>query len=149
MKWHQNKFSASPCLSTSLPESPTALSFSIAFLPSMCICWGSVCSLLSIHVQYRKCIYAKSLHSCMTLCDPMDCSSLGSSAHGVLQARILEWVAMPSSSGSSRPRVRTHVSFISCIGRRTLYHLRHLGSPNLVNASGLIPCGCGAGTFPS
>ena len=40
----------------------------------------------------------------------------------ILQARILEWVAMPSSRGSSRPRDRTHVSYISCIGRWVLYH---------------------------
>ena len=45
----------------------------------------------------------KSL-SCLTLCDPMDCSLPGSSVHGILQARILEWVAMPSSKGSSQPR---------------------------------------------
>ena len=37
--------------------------------------------------------------SCLTLCDPMDCSPLGSSVHGILQARILEWVAVPSSRG--------------------------------------------------
>ena len=42
--------------------------------------------------------------SCLTLCDPMDCGPPGSSAHGILQARILEWVAMPSSRGSSQPR---------------------------------------------
>ena len=41
------------------------------------------------------------LHLCLTLCDPMDCSPPGSSVHGILQARILEWVAMPSSRGSS------------------------------------------------
>ena len=39
-----------------------------------------------------------------TLCNPMDCSPPGSSVHGILQARILEWVAMPSSRGSSQPR---------------------------------------------
>ena len=44
---------------------------------------------------------AKSLQSCPTLCNPMDCSPPGSSAHGILQARILEWVSMPSSRGSS------------------------------------------------
>ena len=48
--------------------------------------------------------HAKSLQSCPTLCDPMDCSLPGSSVHGILQARILEWVAMPSSRGSSQPR---------------------------------------------
>ena len=47
---------------------------------------------------------------CPTLCDPMDCSPSGSSVRGILQARILQWVAMPSSRGSSRPRDRTHVS---------------------------------------
>ena len=47
---------------------------------------------------------AKSLQSCPTLCDPRDCGPQGSSVHGILQARILEWVAMPSSRGSSRPR---------------------------------------------
>ena len=48
--------------------------------------------------------------SCLTLCDPMDCSPPGSSVHGILQARILEWVTMPSSGGSSRPRDQTQVS---------------------------------------
>ena len=56
----------------------------------------------------------------------MDRSPPGSSVHGILQARILEWVAMPSSRGSSWPRVRTCAS---CIGRQVLYHERHLGSP--------------------
>ena len=55
---------------------------------------------------------------CLTLCNPIDCSPPGSSVHGILQARILEWVAMLSSRGSSRLRNRTH---ISCIGRRILY----------------------------
>ena len=43
--------------------------------------------------------------SCPTLCDSMDCSSPGSSVHGILQARALEWVAFPFSRGSSRPRI--------------------------------------------
>ena len=52
--------------------------------------------------------------SCPTLCNPMDCSPLGASVHGILQARILEWVAMPSSRGSSRPRDGPRNSCISC-----------------------------------
>jgi len=48
--------------------------------------------------------------SCPTLCDPMDCSQPGSSVPGILQARILEWVAMLSSRGSSQHRDRTQVS---------------------------------------
>ena len=47
------------------------------------------------------CVCAKSLQSHLTLCDPMDCSLPGSSVHGILQARILEWVAVPSSGGIS------------------------------------------------
>ena len=62
-------------------------------------------------------VHAKSLHSSLDLCNPVDCSMPGSSVHRILQARILEWVAMPSSRGSSRPRDRTHISCISCIGR--------------------------------
>ena len=50
------------------------------------------------------CMHAKSLQSCLTLCDLMDYSLPGSSVHGILQARILKWVAMPSSRGSSQPR---------------------------------------------
>ena len=46
------------------------------------------------------------------------------------QARILEWVAVPSSRRSSQPRDWTQVSYISCIDRRVLYHERHLGSPH-------------------
>ena len=47
------------------------------------------------------CVCAKSLQSSPTLLDPMDCSPPGSSVHGIVQVRILEWVAMPSSRGSS------------------------------------------------
>ena len=46
-------------------------------------------------------MHAKSLQSCLTLCDPMDYSLPGSSVHGILQARVLEWVAVPVSRGSS------------------------------------------------
>ena len=48
--------------------------------------------------------------SCLTLCNPMDCSSPGSFVHGILQARTLEWVAIPYSRGSSWPRDWTQVS---------------------------------------
>ena len=51
--------------------------------------------------------------SCPTLCDPMECSPSGSSVHEILQARILEWVAMPSSRRCSQPRDRTQVSHIA------------------------------------
>ena len=44
--------------------------------------------------------------SCLTLCDPMDCSPPGSSVHGILQTRILEWVAIPFSKGSSNSGIK-------------------------------------------
>ena len=67
------------------------------------------------------CTHAQSLHSCPTLGDPVDCSPPGSSVHGILQARIMKWVAMPSSRGSFRPMDWTHISHVSCISRRVLY----------------------------
>ena len=51
-------------------------------------------------------MHAKSLQLCPTLCNPMDCSPPGSSVHGILQARILEWVAISSSRGSSPPGIK-------------------------------------------
>ena len=49
-------------------------------------------------------MHAKSLHSCLILWDPLDCSPQGSSVHGIFHARILEWAAISSSKGSSQPR---------------------------------------------
>ena len=62
------------------------------------------------------CVHAQSYPM---LCDPMDCSLPGSSVHGIFQARILEWVAIPFSRGLSQSRGQTCVS---CIGRWILYH---------------------------
>ena len=55
----------------------------------------------------------------LKLFNPKDCSPPGPSVHGILQGRILEWVTISSSRGSSRPRDQTGVS---CIGRRVPYH---------------------------
>ena len=84
-----------------------------------------------MHVYMYVC--AKSFPLCPTFCDPIDCSLLGSSVHGILQARILEWIAMPSSRGSFWPRDQTHVSYVYCAGRRVPYHWHHLGSPWVEN----------------
>ena len=65
---------------------------------------------------------AQLLQVCLTLYNPINCSPPGSSVHGILQARILEWVAMPSSRGSSQLRDRTHMSCISCIAFGLLTH---------------------------
>ena len=70
----------------------------------------------------------KLLQSSSSLCDPMDCSQPISSVLRILQARILEWVAMPSSRGSSWPRDQNCVSFVSCIWKRFLYQPLRLGS---------------------
>ena len=64
--------------------------------------------------------------SCLTLCDPMDCSPPGSSVHGILWARILEWVALYFLRESSWSRDQTQVS---CVVGRFFYHLSHQGSP--------------------
>ena len=56
------------------------------------------------------CRQAQSLQSCLTLYNPKDCSPPGFSVHGIFQARILEWAAMPTSRGSFQPRDRTHIS---------------------------------------
>ena len=60
--------------------------------------------------------------SVVTLCDPMDCSPPGSFVHGILHARILKWVAMPSSRGSSQPWDPIHISCIFCIVGRFFTH---------------------------
>ena len=77
---------------------------------------------ISMWISHTSCVHAMLIQSCPTLCDPMDGSPPVSSVHGILQARILEWIAMPSSRGSSRPRDWTWVSYVSCIGRWILYH---------------------------
>ena len=59
---------------------------------------------------------------CLTLCKPMDGSPPGSSVHGIFQATILGQVAISSSRGSSWPRDQTHISCISCTGRRIFFH---------------------------
>ena len=80
---------------------------------------------ISVYSQVRIvsslccCICAQS---CLTLCDPMDCSPPGSSVHGISQARILEWVTISFTKRSSWPRDQTHISCVSCIGRQILYH---------------------------
>ena len=77
---------------------------------------------ISISRTLCACVHAKLLQSHLTLCNPMDCSPPGSSVHGILQARPLEWVAMPSSRGSSCPRDRTHICYGSCSESRFFTH---------------------------
>ena len=60
--------------------------------------------------------------SCVRFCDPMDFSLPGSSVHGILQTRILEWVAISSSRRSFPPRHQTPIFYASCIGRQVFYY---------------------------
>ena len=78
--------------------------------------WGLEASGEVAETLVNCCLVAKS---CLTLCDPMDCSSPGSSVHEISQTRILEWIAISFSRRSCWLRDWTHVS---CIGRKVLYH---------------------------
>ena len=66
-----------------------------------------------LYKHYKEQVMCMCLdaESCLTLCNPMDCSQPGSSVHGILLARILEWVAISSSRVSSQPRDGNHVSY--------------------------------------
>ena len=77
-------------------------------------------SVLILYIIYITCVYhthaaaaAKSFQSCPTLCNPIDSSPLGSPVPGILQVRILEWVAIPFSRISARPRDQIQVSCIA------------------------------------
>ena len=69
--------------------------------------WDFYCTAFPIKTDSVLCLVTQW---CLTLCDPVNCSPPGSSVHGVLQARIPEWAAMPSSRESSKPRDQTQVS---------------------------------------
>ena len=87
----------------------------------VCVC---VWKQLSFHIYVYIYIYAcaKLLPSCPFLCDLMDYSFPCSSVHGILQVRILEWVAMPFSRAFSWPRDWTCISCVFCIAGQVLYH---------------------------
>jgi len=94
---------------------------------------GTLCSVDSqeyhrLHLQGPAvCVLVAQLRP--TLCNLMDGSLPGSSVHGILWARILEWFAISFSKRSSWPRNRISVSYVSCIAGWVIYHWCHLGSP--------------------
>ena len=92
---------------TSLVQAYVSLNFEIHKLKKS----KKTCSFVFV------CLVAQS---CLVACDAMDYHPPGSSVHGIFQTRILEWVAVSSSRGSSQPRGGTHVSCVSCIGREIL-----------------------------
>ena len=104
---------------TKYKDIPSFTSTIVAFPLGMIDHWHISAYLMLLFGWFCAC--AKSLQSCPTLCDPMDCSPPCSPVHGILQARIVEWVAMPSSRGYSPPR-GTHIFYASWIGRWVLYH---------------------------
>ena len=80
----------------------------------MKVSWFIICLILKEEESIFKNLWNSYVYlvtqSYLILCDPTDCSLLGSSSMGILQARIMEWVAMPSSRGSTQPRDWTQVS---------------------------------------
>ena len=93
--------------------------------------------------HYAAFCESEAARSHSTLCDPVDCSPLGSSIHGILQARVLEWAAISFSRRSSRPRDQTWVSRIA--GRP----LSHQGSPYGVLCNMSISCEEDGHSLPS
>ena len=101
-----------------------------AFPFFFCLCMGP-------QHAFNECV-CSAAQSCPTLCEPVHRSPPGSSARGISPARILEWVAIAISRGYSRPRDQTHVSCVSCIGRR-FFTTVPPGKPMSV-CSGWISC---------
>ena len=94
---------------------PVILFLSLLFTWSLQKLWSSVCVCVCV------CVWVHThAQSCLALCNPMDCSPLASSVHGIFQVRILEWLAISYSRGSSQPRDQTCLSCVSCIGRQIL-----------------------------
>ena len=88
-----------------------------------CTALTGVPEVLALDLMYfgsRVCVCAQSL-SCVRLCNPMNHCPPDFSVHGILQARILEWVAISSSRGSSWPRDRIHISYVSCLSRQVFF----------------------------
>ena len=103
--------------------------------------WGVICKICPFQrkrwvlmpcSKYRTKNNRKSevTQLCPILCDPMDCSLPGSSIHGILQSRILEWVDLPSSRGSPQFRNQTYNSCVSCIADRFFTHWVTWEAPN-------------------
>ena len=84
-------------------KSISCLCFPLSFFYVCVQLWGKVSTQVKVLVAQL----------CLILCKPMDCSSSGSSVHGILQPRILEWVAIPFYMGSSQPRDQSQVSCIA------------------------------------
>ena len=112
--------------------------FNPSFLGHLCRAQSPMCQSTLIQNCWPKLLYHRSYNNiycsqnsisapvpdllCPTVCNPTDCSLPDSSVHGISQARILEWVAISYSRGSSPPRDWTSISYVSHPGRQILYH---------------------------
>ena len=97
-----------------------------------------LCDAAMVNSCYYVCVNSKSLQLCLTLCDPMDCGPPGSSVHGILQARILEWVAMASSRRSSQPR--DGISLYLALAGRFFTISATSEAPDVIHLPKLIEC---------
>ena len=93
--------------------------FNISFIPCTCALFDFFTESYKICLIPSLCVCLCVLWSCLTLCNPMDCSPPGSSVHGILQARILEWAAIPFSRGNL-PTQGLNPHLLHC--RQALYH---------------------------
>ena len=102
--------------------------FKVDFFWCLLLDWR-LTSPLCLHMVFplHVCVYARSVMTASLL--PHGLYLPGSSVHGIFMARILEWIAVTYSRGSSWPRDETHNSGLSHIDKRGLYHWCHLGSP--------------------
>ena len=100
---------------------PASYSWGICFFSRL---WSHQFNLTRKKLMFLSALIvcAKLLQLSPAFCAPMDCSLPGSSVHGILQARILDWVVMPSSRGSSQLRGWTLVFYVPCTGRWVHYY---------------------------
>ena len=116
------------CLTDSLlAESPRKVTSMVSFNSNSVLqylffsdCVSAKCILVSVKESESE-----VARSCPPLCDPMDCSPRGSSIHGIFPARVLEWVAISFTRGSSPFRDQRVFSRVFCISSRYFYHLSH------------------------
>ena len=107
--------------------------------------WASVCVCVCVCVCAHTCVYVRMLSHIHLFATPWNIAHRAPLVHGIFQARILEWVAISFSRGSSWPRDRTRVSCVSCTDKQVLFFwqagslpLHHLGSSRWASISKII-----------
>ena len=110
--WGLKESDTTEWLSLSLYNNKISIKKYMTRMPSRLCLLNNPCQQICVVIMGSACMHVKSLQPCLILCNPLDYNLPGSSVHGILQARILEWGAIPFSKGSSQPRNRTRVSCI-------------------------------------